>query len=540
LRATIGPSVGDILEIPGQLFNYVDSWFTLADGTIIHDHSGVRYPYSERSMKHAGVAFPLPHSPGGKLDILLRMKNDTSQPMNFAALVWPAQPWEDYLFAVRTWYGVFLGAILMLVIYNVFLAFTLRDVSYFFYVAYVLCLTGSVILVSGLAEEYLWPSLPAVPAIAFLSGAGTFFSVAFINYFLNIRRVWPRVFWLSSGVSAAALVLGALSSTVAFFGQGTTEPGVAVAQGSTLLAGFYFVTVAVLRFMQGVIHARFLALGMFTLLGSVALYFSYTYAFIPYNLYIGHFMEFGTLAEGMLLSLALADRISTLSREKKEAQVEALEYQRMFSRGLIQVQEDERQKFSETMHDSIGHALLILKNNLQRLSLGLQEGNHATREFMDEQVEHCVEIMRDVRHISHDLHPHMLARLGLAVALESTIERALIPAGINSCVDIVIPPDNIDPDVAITVYRVVQECLNNVLKYSEATEVSCVIGVEAGVLRAQLADNGRGFSKEDVEHSTLGLSGMGGRVQLLGGTMEIHSTPTRGTRIVFEIPIAGA
>ncbi len=156
----------EILEIPGQIFNYIDVWFSYSDGEVKHYYAGDHYPYVTRPIKHASAAFPIRKDANGPIDILIRARNETTHSMNFAARVWSEHRWQDYLMAKRAWYGVFIGAVLVLCLYNLFLAFTLRDSSYLFYVGYVLCLSFSVILLSGLAEEYLWPEGKPAPLCA--------------------------------------------------------------------------------------------------------------------------------------------------------------------------------------------------------------------------------------------------------------------------------------------------------------------------------------------------------------------------------------
>ncbi|MFT4520433.1 MAG: signal transduction histidine kinase [Halioglobus sp.] len=538
LFTTLDPSSASILEIPGQLFNFVEIWFRLPDGQVIYDRSGDRYPYSERTVKHANVAFPIPRDSNGPLDVLIRMKNVTSHPMHFAAWAWPEESWQDYVLAQRAWYGLFLGAIIILCIYNSFLAIMLRDPSYFYYVGYVLCLTFSVILCSGLAEEFLWPSGKPSAFILAATGLGTFLMVGFANSFLKIRDRYPYMYWVSTALCGLALVLGLMTIFTYKLPLLPEDSVVSIVHGLMVVGALYFITISIGSYFMGFVQARFLALSMLALLPSAVIYFLYTSAIIPYNLFVGHFLEFGALAEGLILSLALADRINLISGEKVAAERLAREYQVKFSRAVINTQEHERQVLSEKMHDSIGHGLLVLRNNLQECSDTLPKtGNEAIpAQLLGEQIEYCGEIMGEVRGISHDLHPHMLERLGLSTAIESTIQRALATSGIDADIDIDDLPADIDPDVEITVYRVIQECLNNILKYSEATTVVCRIFCAPTTLEVQVADNGKGFKVDGLDGKTLGLLEMEGRIHLLGGHLEVTSLPGKGTEVQFGIP----
>jgi signal transduction histidine kinase len=545
LRATLPPysarTSADILEIPGQIFNFIDVWYRLPDGRVVHHRAGDHYPYVERSVRHAPVAFPIPRVQDGSVDVLIRAHNITSHSMNFAAWVWPAAQWDSYLMLKRLWYGVFLGAIIALSIYNLFLAVTLRDTSYLYYVGYILCLSFCVILLSGLAEEYLWPHGKPAPFVLAMTGAGTFLGIGFANRFLRIKQTSPAMYRVTTGIGLLAMVMGVY---LIFWPRLPFIPQAYSARAIHLLllsGAVYFIVVSLASYFRGVTHARFLALSMAVLLTSVSVYFSYTYGFVRYNPFIGHALEFGSLAEGMLLSLALADRINLLTREKQEAEHTALEYHRNFSRGLIRAQERERQALAETMHDSIGHGLLVLRNNLKHCAESARAS--AVGESVDlarhlrEQVDYCGEIMDEVRRVSHDLHPHMLARLGLAAAVEAMLARALEPLGVQWSVEIDELCRDLDPDLQAIVYRTVQECLNNIMKYARATRVSCELVRDRDTVKGCVYDNGVGFDVATLRKQTVGLEEMAGRLQVVGGSLVIDSVSGEGTTLAFEVPL---
>jgi len=532
----------DILEIPGQLFGQVDVWFELANGEILHDRAGAWYPYVERSVKHAGVAFFLPPTGQEPVNVLIRMRSITPIPVNFAALVWAENDWNEYLFNQRAWYGVFLGAILTLAIYNIFLAFSLRDKSYLFYVGYILSLTFIVILVSGLAEEYLWPTGKSRSYILLPSGVGIFFVVSFVNTFLNIKQLKPSWYWASNIISITALLYGLMMVTEIRIPLIPESFSTNFMHILTVLGGTYFIAVSLGSYMLGMKQARFLALSMLALLGGMVIYFFYTHGVIKYNVYLVHAMELGALIEGILLSLALSDRINLLSHEKERVEQEAYKVQRTFSKRLIQAQEMDREVFSNIMHDSIGHGMLVLKQNLEKLANSGSSNQSGTgTSQVDElrnQAVHCGEILNEVRHISHDLHPHLLKRLGLKTAIESTMERAFSSQNIEWQADIDDTPRGINKDREITIYRVIQECLNNILKHADATEVILALRNDDEMIKVKIKDDGKGIGTNGASSTGLGLYEMKDRVELFGGWFLIESQLDAGTQISFEIPVA--
>jgi signal transduction histidine kinase len=95
------------------------------------------------------------------------------------------------------------------------------------------------------------------------------------------------------------------------------------------------------------------------------------------------------------------------------------------------------------------------------------------------------------------------------------------------------------PGDEITLYRIVQECLNNILKHSGATEVALNIVIDAGELALTICDNGRGFTldEETLRRAGLGLQGIAERVRILGGTHAIKSAPGQGTTVMLRIAL---
>lgn len=537
LSTDIHPEKSRIIEIPGHLFGWVDIWFVLSDGAVIHSRSGKRYPYEEREIQHAGTAFRVPYNHGEPLDVIIRMQ--VGVPVNFAALLWEENQWDDFVFAQRTWYGIFLGSILIMVIYNLFFAAMLRDKSYLYYVGYILSLTMIVLLYSGLLEEYIWRDGTWSIHIMFVAGTAIFFAIGFVNNFLNVKARSVKLYWVSTVVSVLALIFGIQLAfrihIIPTVWTGTTMHIL------LLLGSVYFFGMSLYSYFKGLKQARFLALSMIALIGGLVAYFLYTYAVVRYNILIIHAVEFGALLEGIILSLALADRINLLSIAKEKAEKKALATQRTFSRRLLLAQEADREIFSNTMHDSIGHGMLVLKQNLEKIAHTPQSGvtndDDQSNAALLKQVEYCGEILSDVRGLSHDLHPHLLKRLGLKSALESTLERAFSNTDIEWQADLEKPPDQINREHEIAIYRVIQECINNILKHAEASEVIVSLQLTNGKIEVNIKDDGIGFDDSQASGGNLGLHGMRERIHLFGGVFEVKTQPGKGTHIRFFLPV---
>jgi signal transduction histidine kinase len=137
-----------------------------------------------------------------------------------------------------------------------------------------------------------------------------------------------------------------------------------------------------------------------------------------------------------------------------------------------------------------------------------------------------------------ELRPLSFEAEGLVGALELRLSAVEKRAGIDTHLDVQ-GRDFIPPHTELELYRIVTEALNNSLKHANATTISIVIRASEDDIRIQITDNGKGFNTQAVGSGGIGLSSMKERAQRLGGSMNIQSSPNRGTEIAVDILFAG-
>lgn len=207
--------------------------------------------------------------------------------------------------------------------------------------------------------------------------------------------------------------------------------------------------------------------------------------------------------------------------------------QELFTRRLIESQEQERKRVAGELHDSLGQSLQVIKGRAQ---LGLNRAadpSESAKQF--EEISNAAgQAIQEVRTISHALRPAELDQLGLAKAIEWMVEKT----GATSATRFACEVDGVDgltPEMEISIYRIAQEGMNNVLKHAHATEAILELKREAGSVRFSIFDNGRGFVKP-ARSDGRGLVGIAERVRLLGGKFDIQSAPGKGTRLTVTVP----
>ncbi len=223
-------------------------------------------------------------------------------------------------------------------------------------------------------------------------------------------------------------------------------------------------------------------------------------------------------------------RVSELKR-KQSAQEE-------FSRRLINAHEAERSRVAAELHDSIGQTLAMIKN---RAVFGAQMiDNPEAKEQLEAITSQTTQAISEVREISYNLRPYLLENLGLTRAIKSLVgkieEFHLLK--IESRIDDV--DDLFAPEAEMSVYRIVQESLNNVAKHSDADEAALTIEKTDGIITIKIEDDGCGFDKNappktDAGSGGFGLLGINERVRMLGGSLDIQTGKGKGTKLMIKI-----
>ena len=241
--------------------------------------------------------------------------------------------------------------------------------------------------------------------------------------------------------------------------------------------------------------------------------------------------------------LLLAAGIVVFAWKYRVAQLKhANALQHAFSRELIASQERERKRIAAELHDSLGQHLVMIKN-LALLSLEGEIHDQPSRPRIEEIRDEAAQALSEVREISYNLRPYQLDRIGLTKAVEAIVKRAAGATTIAFHADIDSIDSALNADSEINFYRIVQECLNNVVKHSQATVTNVAVRRSATRLLLSVQDNGKGFTpdgtiRRDGAQGGFGLLGIAERAQLLGGKMSNRSAPGQGTTIIVEIPLS--
>ena len=205
---------------------------------------------------------------------------------------------------------------------------------------------------------------------------------------------------------------------------------------------------------------------------------------------------------------------------------------------LITSQEDERRRIARELHDDFNQRLSLLSIELEQASQQPPESPARMRELMQDLSNRTKELSTDVHRLSHRLHPAKLEHLGLVAAVKSFCKEVSEQEGIRIEFTHREVPTSIPEDVALCIYRIVQEALRNVVRHSGAGDARVELTGGRDAIRLQVSDPGVGFEPDSVKsNGGLGLVSMRERLRLVGGEFSIQSQPSRGTRIDIGVPL---
>ncbi len=204
---------------------------------------------------------------------------------------------------------------------------------------------------------------------------------------------------------------------------------------------------------------------------------------------------------------------------------------------IIETQEKERKRVAREIHDGPAQSLanLILRVEIAQKVME-NDREQAFREL--EELKRIVKSsVTDVRKIIYALHPMSLEELGLLPTLRRYIDKFIEETGVMIDFEVLGEAEKLPAGYDVTIFRLIQEGLNNIKKHAEASSGRVELGFDSQNISILISDNGQGFEITERQGNCYGLSSMKERCSLLQGELQINSNPGQGTRIDIRLPV---
>jgi signal transduction histidine kinase len=504
-----------------------------ATGEIRISRAGDTLPIDVREVVAPKIAFPIRDADIGK-DYYLRIVQKTRVSVRF--YFYKTAAFDREIDVSNLWRALFLGAILVMVLYNTIVSYIVRDVAFLFNAGSIFGLLILDVYLTGVGAAYLWGNFPwASNFVLVLSlGMAIICGGLFIYYFLSDGGA-PAAQPSRLLLVAPLLALPAVSSGV-FFPYWIVQLQLLFLAGATLL---FFIGAVLIRAWRGDIRARIMLmpLGVAMVPGTILVTAQRVFG-VELPFVRDHLLEVVLFLEAMLFSFALAYRVRLARDQTAQAHRAYVALEREGNARLLHAIDHERSRIAAELHDTAGQGLLAISNRLSRLAHDAELPPSLQTE-MAESEEFSRAIVDDIRRISHDLHPATLAHLGLRQALGQLVRQLKDNTPIDARLEYNLDGTTISSAETIHLFRIVQELITNVAKHSDARRCIVRLTETDGYINLEVGDDGKGPPAAETSQENgpahLGLNVVRQRVQALSGSLTI-SAAAPGMRVYVAFP----
>ncbi len=303
------------LEVEYPLLHDVRFFFPTETGEYEMKKAGSLLPFDQRPLENRNFVFPLPEIPPGKT-ITLYLRTETE----FAHIV-PLTIWEQNSFYSRSslehlFQGAYLGMLLIVALYTLFIFFFSRDMRFLFYTMYILCIAFFHLSLNGLSFQFFWPQAPdwANRSVMFFSFGGNIFLLLFATKILNLKKNFPGLNTFFLGIAGFSLLMLPFSLFLPYTLAMQLNIATIFAGSVTLIAGVYRTWEKKYR------PAVFLFWAWVFLVGGIFLLMGRSFGILPHGFLTFSGIQIGSALEIVFLSLSLVAHSNFLKKEKEQAQ----------------------------------------------------------------------------------------------------------------------------------------------------------------------------------------------------------------------------
>ena len=327
-----------------------------------------------------------------------------------------------------------------------------------------------------------------------------------------------------------ALMLAVLAVAYATFGGETTRSH---AVPVLLYALLPLLLWAAVRFQPAGVYSCLVVIAMISLIGA---YYGR-----------GPFLTLSRAQNVLALQLFLVavsvpmGLLSALVEERQRAE-QALrasnEHIRKLAGRLITAQEEERRRIARDLHDDLNQKVAALSIEISNMKQRLPGADSSLINELNHLQTRTVELVTDIRDLSHEIHPAILEHAGLLPALTSYAAELNRMEEFDLQLSLPSSSQRIPPTIAIGMYRIAQESIRNVVKHSGMRRAAIALTLDDHSIGMRVTDEGRGFNVAHVrENGGLGLISIEERVLMLNGELEVRSEQGRGTTLEVHVPL---
>ncbi|CAN5199538.1 hypothetical protein BH09BAC1_BH09BAC1_00320 [soil metagenome] len=524
-------SLGSSIINEATLFTVYDS----AGQTIIDSLPtiGINYPYRQEYFTVRGWTYPITLQAGQQKHYWLRLHNDLAS-LRIIPELWDKPAYDNRITFFNLGWGIFFGILILTIIGAIAVFIATRQPVFLYYIFYISTLIllngislGLHIIIWKLDDPYLTHTFVFLTSVVVIVSM-----LLFSSAYLELKQWAPKLYRITYITIGVFLLF-----TVLWFAWphhlSISKWLVHLFTGLPLLS---LIVILIAVFLQKPIPPQHkLYLVAFSPLVILSLGIA-----LRNNGVMGHSILFDIRMpisfafEAIVFSYALALRIRDM-RNEREALLQQINVQQRDSfRAVIEATEKERKRVAEDLHDGLGQLLSTAKLNLTAIELPQTTEEHNSIETSLSLLD---EACQEVRHISHNMMPGTLIRLGLVSAVKEQARKINESGKVLVSIHVAGFEERMDETREIAMYRVIQELLNNSIRYSNATDIEIKLEQLADGYLFRIKDNGKGFDPKVLEQNKgIGWRNIRSRVDLLHGNIDLKTAPGKGTVLNIWVP----
>ena len=359
-----------LLEVNNPTLDIVDFYYLSEDGKINIFKSGEVQKISERTYNHEDFIFNIEIPKGATQTCFLKVKSGDLSiipiSVGTSQAIFESQIIDESIF------GIYSGIIIVMFLYNLFIYFTVRDRNYLYYIAYLLFIGFTQLILQGYTYKYLWPDSPwfANQSIILFAAIAGMAGALFVRYFLQVKKYAPL---LNKGLT---IIIVAYLITIPLRAFGYNNMSYQIIDGLGGIISIFSLIIAIVVVKKNYRPAKFFLLAYSIFIIGVIVFVLRNFGILPYNNFTSFTMPFGSAVEMVLLSFALADKINILKKEKELSQAMTLEALQENARIIVEqniiLEEKVQERTSEleTTNKNLKDTQSQLVNSEKMASLG--------------------------------------------------------------------------------------------------------------------------------------------------------------------------
>ncbi len=479
------------------------------------------FPFEERYIQYRTLVFPIELQAGKTYRCYLALEK-SNRILSTIIELFPTPLWEQRSKHLNLIYGLFFGLFVMVIIIAFTMLLIMKHRLFLYYGLYVCFMLLLLSCFHGYSYQYLFPNNPTIQQYFMLvvQYSGMIFGNLYAFQFLGFRH-HDRVINPARMVFVAIYSLGIVNS---IFHQ-------AIPPNVQSVFNIIFVTVEILN---TILLAGLSIWYLIKYKSEVALVFLVSFIFVGISVFytnlsfvvesltyipVGHSLFVGLAIEMIILTLYMILQYKNLENRKIRAEHQFAEEKIKSQSAFINGQELEKRKLALNLHDNIGSLLLALKQ---------QVSAHPDPVLLEKAIN---KISNDVRNISHELMPSTLEQLGLVAAVR---ELAHKNNSLKFHIKEITPTPSINPNVAIQLYRIIQELIKNTYTHANAGNIFIQFLTENESLEITYEDDGKGFNQATILKG-VGMNSIQTRTQLVNGNLSIESGVGQGMVAIIKV-----